>query len=156
MQESHILLTPDKELNKVFHDIPVVGFHNGTSLKDHLVKAKLPNVGITGRSQSCGKGNCQVCDFLCDTDTFSIKTCGETFKIQSGVLKCRICGEAPYVGKAKMKFRAIFNNYKSAHRSCRKKHKVSQQCFHEYHGQHSHNSIDDWQFTLIEQCETHE
>ena len=21
---------------------------------------------------------------------------------------------------------------------------------------HSHNGIDDWQFTLIEQCETHE
>ena len=29
--------------------------------------------------------------------------------------------------------------------SCRKKPKVSQ-----------HNGIDDWQFTLIDQCETHE
>ena len=31
------------------------------------------------------------------------------------------CREAPYVGKAKTKFRARFNNYKSAHRSYRKK-----------------------------------
>ena len=56
------------------------------------------------------------------TDTFTSKACGETFKIQSGILncnsqvvhllKCRICGEAPYVGNAKTKFRARFNNSK--------------------------------------------
>ena len=131
-----------------------------------MVRAKLPNVEITGRSESCGKRNCQVCDFTCNTDTSSIKACGEIFKIQSGVLncnsqkvvyclKCRLCGEAPYVGKAKTKFRARFNNHKSAHRPYRKKHKVSQKRFHE-HGQHSHNGIDDWQFTLTEQCETQE
>ena len=61
-----------------------------------------------------GKGNCQVCDYICDTDTFTTKACGETFKIQSGILncnpqkvayllKCRICSEAPYLGKAKTK-----------------------------------------------------
>ena len=37
-----------------------------------------------------------------------------------------------------------------------KKRKVSQQRFHERYGQHGHNGIDDWQFTLIEQCETQE
>ena len=36
-----------------------------------------------------------------------------------------------------------------------KKREVSQQ-HHEHYGQHSHNGIDDWQFLLIEQCETHE
>ena len=44
LQELHILLTPDHEHKKVFQDIPVVGFRNGESLKDHLVRAKLPNV----------------------------------------------------------------------------------------------------------------
>ena len=87
LQELHILLTPDKEHKKVFQNILVVGFRNGKSLKDHLARAKLPNVEITGRRESCGKGNCQVCDFICDTDTFSTKACNETFKIQSGVLK---------------------------------------------------------------------
>ena len=38
----------------------------------------------------------------------------------------------------------------------KKKRKVSQHLFHEYYGQHSHNGIHDWQFPLIEQCETHE
>ena len=28
--------------------------------------------------------------------------------------------------------------------------------YHEHYGQHSHNKIDDWQFTLTEQCETHQ
>ena len=164
LQELHILLTPDKEHKK---DIPVAGFRNGKSLKDHLVRAKLPNAEITGRSESCEKGNCKVCDFVCDTNTFSTKACGETFKIQSGVLncnsqkviyllKCRISGEAPYVGKAKTKFRARFNNYKRAPRSYRKKRKVSQQRFDEHYDQHSHNWIDDWQFTLIKQCETYD
>ena len=149
LQELHILLTPDKEHKKVFQDIPVVSVVMG---KDHLVRAKLPTFEITGRSESCGKGSCQVCDFICDTDTFSTEACSETFKIQSGVLncnsqkfvyllKCRICGEAPYVGKAKTKFRARFNNYKSAHRFYRKKRKASQQRFREHYGQHSHNGI---------------
>ena len=155
LQELHIFLTPDKEHNKVFQDIPAAGFRNGKkSLKYHLVRVKLLNVEITGRSKSCGEGNCQVCDFICDTDTFSTKACGETIKIQSGVincnsqkvvypLKCRICGETPYVDKGKAKFRARFDNYKSAHRSYSKKRKVSQQRFHEHYGQHSHNEIDD-------------
>ena len=30
-----------------------------------------------------------------------------------------------------------------------------QQRFQEHYGQHSHNGIDEWQFTLIGQCETH-
>ena len=61
LQELHILLTPDQEHKKVFQDIPVVGFRSGKSLKDHLFRAKLPNVEIARRFESCGKGNCQVC-----------------------------------------------------------------------------------------------
>ena len=53
LQELHILLTPDKEHKNVFQDIPVVKSDNGKSLKDHLFRAKLPNVEITGRSESC-------------------------------------------------------------------------------------------------------
>ena len=83
LQELHILLKPDQEHKKVFQDIPVVGFRNCKCLQDHL-----PNVEITGRSESCGKGNCQVYDFICNTDTFTTKACEETSKIQSGVLNC--------------------------------------------------------------------
>ena len=40
LQETQILLTSDQEHKKVFQNIPVVGFRNGKSLKDHLVRAK--------------------------------------------------------------------------------------------------------------------
>ena len=86
-----------------------------------MVRLILPSVEITGRSESFGKGDCQVCDFICSTDVFSIKACGKTFEIQSKVLncnsqkvvyllKCGICVDAPYVGKTKTKFRARFNS----------------------------------------------
>ena len=84
----NILLTPGKEHKKVFEDIPVVGFRNGKSLKDDFVRTKLPNGEITGRYESCGKGNCQVCNFICDTDSFSTKACCETLKIHKGELNC--------------------------------------------------------------------
>ena len=91
----------------------------------------------------------QICVFICDTDTTKVLV--ETSKILSWIRNCnsqkvayllkgRIYGEAPYVGKAKTKFRERFNSYKSAHRSFRKKLKCITAMFHE---QHSHNGIDD-------------
>ena len=110
LQELHIFLTPDQEHKKVFQDVPVVGFRNGKCLKDHLVRAKLSNVETAGGSESFGKGNCQVCYFICNTDAFTTKASSEKFKIQGRILncnsqkvlyllKCRICGEALYVVK---------------------------------------------------------
>ena len=167
LQELHILLAPDKEHQKVFPTVPIVGFRNGKSLKDYLVRAALPKLGNVGSSEPCGKGNCQVCDFICKTDTFTTEACGETFKIRTGqlncntekvlyLLKCKICNEAPYVGKAKTKFRLRFNNYKSKHRSFRKGNtNVPQKRFHTHYTQEGHEGINDWEFTLIEKCETH-
>ena len=44
MEELHILLTHNKEHSKVFPDVPVVGFWNGMSLKDYLVRANYPKL----------------------------------------------------------------------------------------------------------------
>ena len=124
LQELYLLLAPDKEHKKVFPDVPVVGFRNGKSLKDYLVRATLPKANETGRCEPCGKKTCLVCNSIRTTTTFTTEACREIFKIQSGplkcnsekvlyLLKCKVCGEAPYVGKAKTKFRYRFNNYKS-------------------------------------------
>ena len=64
LQELHIPLAPDQEHKNIFLDIPIVRFRNGKNLNNHLVRAKLQNVEITGMSKSCGKRNCRVCDFL--------------------------------------------------------------------------------------------
>ena len=170
LEELHILLAPDKEHKKVFPEIPVVGFSNGKSIKDHLVRAVLPKLDKKGGSEPCGKKKCQVCDYISTTDHFTTKACGETFKIEDGplncdsekvlyLLKCNVCEEeAPYVGKAYTKFRLRFNNYKSKHRSFRKGNnkKVPQKRFHNHYSQHDHEGINNWSFTLIEKCDTHE
>ena len=167
LQELHLLLAPDKEHKRVFPDVPVVGFRNGKSLKDYLVRAALPKTNETGRCEPCGKKTCLVCNSIRTTTTFTTEACGEVFKIQSGplncnsekvlyLLKCKVCGEAPYVGKAKTKFRYRFNNYKSKHRAFRKgNRKIPQKRFHDHYCLDDHLGIDDWDFTLFEQCETH-
>ena len=116
LQELHSLLAPDKEHKKVFPDIPVAGFCNGKSLKDYLVRAALPKANETGRCEPCGKKTCLVCNSRSTTTTFTTEACGEVFKIQNDplncnsekvlyLLKCKVCGQASYVGKAKTNFR---------------------------------------------------
>ena len=71
------------------------------------------------------------------------------------LLRCKICDDTPYVGKAKTKFRLQFNNYKSKHRSFRKgKQNVPQKRFHSYYVQDCRKGIDDWKVTLFEKWET--
>ena len=112
LQEFHLLLAP-KEHRKVFPDVPVVGFFNGKSLKDYLVRAALPKTNETGRCEPCEKETCLVCNSISTTTTFTTEACGENYKIQSGplngnsekvlhLLKCTVCGQAPYVEKTKI------------------------------------------------------
>ena len=54
MDELHNLVTPNKEQNKEFLDMPVVGFGSGRNLKDYQVKAKLPKLEDR-RCEPCGK-----------------------------------------------------------------------------------------------------
>ena len=98
---------------------------------------------------------------------FYNKSMWEVFKIQSGtlnynsekvlyLLRYKIFGDTPYVGKAKIKFRLRFNNYKSNHRSFRKgKQNLPQKRFHWHYIQDCHRVIDDWEVTLFQTCETH-
>ena len=86
LQELHLLLASDKEHKKVFPDVSVVGFRNGKSLKDYLVRAALPKTNETGRCEPCGKKTCLVCNSVRTTTTFTTEACGEVFKIQSGAL----------------------------------------------------------------------
>ena len=63
LQEYHLLLTPDME-HKTFSNVPVVGFHNGKSLKDYLVTAALPKNDESRRCDPCGRKTCLVCNLI--------------------------------------------------------------------------------------------
>ena len=162
-----MLLAPDKEHKKVFPDVPIVGFRNGKSLKDYLVRESLPKTNQIGRYEPCGKKTCLVCDSIRTTTTFTTEAFRETFKTQSGplncnsekvlyLLKCKVSCEAPYAGKTKIKFQYKYNNYKSKHRAFKKENrKIPQKRFLDHCCLDGHFGIDDWNFTLFEQCETY-
>ena len=42
MTRIQLLLTPNNEHNKVFRDVSIIGFHRAKSLKDALMRAKVP------------------------------------------------------------------------------------------------------------------
>ena len=109
-------------------------------VRDYLVRAALPKTNETRRCKRCGRKTCFVCNSVRTTATFTTEVCGEVFKIQSGplncnlekvlyLLKCKVCGEAPYVGKAKTKFRYRFNNYKSKQSFQERKQKNTPETF---------------------------
>ena len=63
LQELHLLLAPYKE--------PAVGFRNGKSLKDYLIRAALFKTNETGRCEPCGNKTCLVCNSISTTTTFT-------------------------------------------------------------------------------------
>ena len=91
MQELQILLELEKKLKNVFHEVPIVGFQNGKSLKDYLVRAALSKMDNAGSSETGGKGTSgifQVCDDIITTNSFTTKACGKVSKIEIVPLNC--------------------------------------------------------------------
>ena len=157
----HILLACNKEHQQVFQDIPIVGFRKGKSLKDMLVRAKVPPVeGDKGKSQECSGNKCKMCPWVKNTSEFTDKN-GVSYSIRTGssldcnstnviyLLTCKSCG-IQYVGSCTTKFRERFANYKCFF----KKHFtqiVPQQNLHEHFDLPGHNGFQDFEFTLIDQ-----
>ena len=154
LNETHILLTPNKEHRKGFGDKPpMIGWRKPKSLKDHLVSAKV---------------KCEPsCPFIEETKTFQNKDKSETFDIRKGILncgsnlvvywiECKSCSKQ-YVGSTITPFRSRFNNYKSGARKVSqaypKKCNVYREQFHRHFNYEGHNGIEDWKITIIDRVE---
>ncbi len=128
------ILRGDEQHRKVFDRTPIVGFSNGKSLKNILVRAVLPKPDLAGAehgSGGCGKKKCEVCKNMRNTGEFKSNKTGEKFSIRKGPLNCdtdhviylkscRVCG-IQNVGSTKGVYRERFNNYKSVQRKTREK-----------------------------------
>ena len=160
LRRIHVILTSDKEHQKVFGDIPIVGFRRGKSLKDMLVRAKVPPVvEIEGKSEGCLKKSCSVCPHVKTTSEFTSKD-GQTYSIRGSklncnstnvvyLLECKSCA-IQYVGSCTTTFKKRFYNY----RSCNNRHlqtNVPQQHIHEHFDLPDHNAFSDFNFILIDQ-----
>ena len=79
------LLTPDAQHRKIFPEVPIVGFKRGKSLKDLLVRAKVPVEKETdGKSCGCQGKHCEVCTFLEEKSIFTNKEGSDIYKIREG------------------------------------------------------------------------
>ena len=85
-----------EEHKKVFPEFPIVGFRNGKSRKDYLVRVALPKMGNAGGSEPCGKSTCQVFDHIITTTTFTTNACPDIFKIQTRLFNCN-SEKVPYL-----------------------------------------------------------
>ena len=122
-----MILAPDDRHKEVFPDVPLIGFKNNKSLRDHLVRSQLPDIKETGKSEPCGgkRPPCDLCKNMKITCTFKSKHFNEVYKINNDyncnskmavyLIECRVCGEQ-YTGCTKTKFLSRANNYKSTHR----------------------------------------
>ena len=85
----HLLLTPDQKHQQVFHKVLIIGFRRVKSLKDILVRAKVPPVLKNERSCGpCKKSRCEICEHIVSTDNFKSITTQRTYFIRPPDLKC--------------------------------------------------------------------
>ena len=79
----HLLLTPDQEHRRVFHKVPIIGFRRAKSLKDILVRAKVPP--LQKNEWFCGpykKSRCEICEHVVNTNSFKSTTNQLTYFIR--------------------------------------------------------------------------
>ena len=112
LEEMHVILAPDDRHKEVFPDVPLIGFKNNKSLRDHLVRSQLPDIEETGKSEPCGgkRPPCHLCKNMKNTCTFKSKHFNEVYKINNDyncnskmavyLIECRVCGEQ-YTGSTK-------------------------------------------------------
>ena len=66
-----LILTPDHQHQKVFHQVPIIGFRRAKSLKDILARAKVTplqkNEGFCG---PCKKSRCEISETMVNTNSF--------------------------------------------------------------------------------------
>ena len=139
-QLKELLVIPacNEDPDKVFPDVPIIGFKNRKYSKSYLVKASLPDISEVGRCEPCcGKTPpCQLCSNMKNTNAFKSKHSNEVYQIKKKfncnskmvvyLIEFRVCRKQ-YNSSAATKFRARANNYKSTHRNFWKEQKLSNQ-----------------------------
>ena len=79
----HLLLTPDREHRKVFENVPIIGFKKGKSLKEILVRAKVPPLKTEkGFCGPCNKPRCEICKHITKTHQFESSSTKRMYSIR--------------------------------------------------------------------------
>ena len=89
MTRIHLLLKPDNEHNKVFRDVPIIGSRRAKSLKDILVKAKVPQIKSKGGFSLLKDLDVKFANILYQLEILTSSTTKSTFEIRPENLNCR-------------------------------------------------------------------
>ena len=140
MTRIHLLLTPANEHNKVFRDVPIIGFRRAKSLKDILVRAKVPQFKNKAWCGPCKGPRCEIFKHIVPIRNCTSSTRKRTYEIRPENLNFRSknvvylmsykTSHKQYTGRSE-EFRARFNNYRCAHLNYSKYRKVKQEAFGE-------------------------
>ena len=157
----HLLLTPDRKHRKVFENVPLIGFKKGKSLKNILVRTKVPPLKTEkGFCGPCDKPRCQICKHVTKTHQFESSSTKRIYSIRPQNLNCasknvvylftcKTCHKQ-YTGSTE-EFRSRFNNYRCSHRNFLRNKKVKQKSFHDHFAEGLHQGESDWEVRLIDQ-----
>ena len=85
----HLLLTPDREHRKVLENVPIISFKKGKSLKEILVRAKVPPLKTEkGFCGPCNKQRCEICKHITKTQQFESSSTKRICSIRPQNLNC--------------------------------------------------------------------
>ena len=106
---------------RVFSSAPFVSFRNPKTLRNSLVRAKLPKLEIRKGTFRCKNSRCEVCLNLVETNEFIRSSDGKIFKINYELgcnstcliylMTCKIC-KKQLVGECTTRWRDRWNNYR--------------------------------------------
>ena len=92
LKDNSKLLLVDDEHKEVFQNNIFLSFRKAKSLKDELVRAKLPSVGgpplARGAYRCNGRKSCQICNVITEGDTFENSDGNRSFKNFLGRYNC--------------------------------------------------------------------
>ena len=89
LSKIHLLLTPNRKHRKVFENAPIIAFKKGKSLKDILVKTKIPPLKTEeGFCGLCNKPKCEYCKHITKPHQFESSSTRRICSIRQQNLNC--------------------------------------------------------------------
>ena len=164
IKKNFIYLYAEQQVKPVFTPAPFVSFRSGFSLRNHLVPAKIYPLLRQKGSTCCGKGRCETCFNMKETNTFQSFVTKKVYKINHHfhcdskcivyLLSCKVCG-LQYVGSNVDRFRLRWNNYKCSQRVALEGGAPKQNYFHQHFlSEDHHGLLEDCETTLIDKTDS--
>ena len=128
------------EHNKVFENVPIIGFKKGRSLKKILVRAKVPPPKTEeGFCDPCNRPRCEICKHIIKTLQFESSSTKRIYSIRPQNLNCAsknvlyllTCKTShKQYTESTEEFRSRFSDYRCCYRNVLRNKKVKQESFH--------------------------